>query len=116
MIGFSFEESPGVVDLLKSMGKGLSGVSLVQVCPTTEAICHRKRLVLKGGCICVQVPGSFFAVKPVLRVLQDMPSLPLAEELVHGQEPGPVTYLPPETVTQVCGIQQHDVLLLATML
>jgi hypothetical protein len=52
----------------------------------------------------MQVPGSFFAVKPVLRVLQDMPSLPLAEELVHGQTPSPVTYLSPETIKQVCNM------------
>ena len=39
------------------------------------------------------MPASFFAYEPVLRCLQEMETIPLAEELLHGQRQS-VDYLP----------------------
>ncbi|KXZ51992.1 hypothetical protein GPECTOR_10g1014 [Gonium pectorale] len=55
--------------------------------------------VLSGeGLVLVQVSTSFFAIRPVLSCLQSMPGLPLAEELVHGEEPRPLGFLQPGTL------------------
>jgi hypothetical protein len=49
----------------------------------------------------LQVSSSYFSVKPVLECLQDMHSVPLAEELVYGEAPRPLGYLKPDVVEQV---------------
>jgi hypothetical protein len=45
-----------------------------------------------------QVSSSYFSYEPVLRCLQSMDQVAFAEELVHGEPPLPLTYLP----TSVC--------------
>ncbi|KAG2492324.1 hypothetical protein HYH03_009275 [Edaphochlamys debaryana] len=50
---------------------------------------------LKGEeLVLVQVSTSFFSVRPVLAVLQALPGVPLAAELVGGQRPQPCSHLP----------------------
>lgn len=51
-------------------------------------------------CLHAQVSASFLSSKPVLKALQVMDSVPLAEELVHGQSKL-VEYLPPEVAQEV---------------
>lgn len=48
-----------------------------------------------------QVSASFFSVKPVLKCLQDMPSVPLATELVHGAASPALTYITPDVAKKV---------------
>lgn len=42
--------------------------------------------------VVVQVSTNFLSTRPVLQGLQEMPTVPLAEELVHSQHPGGVDY------------------------
>jgi hypothetical protein len=39
------------------------------------------------------VSSNYFSTKPVLKCLQQMPGVPLAQELVSGQHPAPTEYL-----------------------
>jgi hypothetical protein len=51
----------------------------------------------------MQVSTNFLSTRPVLQCLQGMPSVPMAQELVHGQHPEPTTYLDMPAVEQVRG-------------
>lgn len=49
-----------------------------------------------------QVSANMLSTRPVLKCLQEMGDVPMAEELVHGApHPHPVSYIPPETTQQV---------------
>lgn len=54
----------------------------------------------------LQVSSNCINIKPILSCLQGMSSVPLAEELVHGQHPLPLAYLAQETVAEVRGATQ----------
>jgi hypothetical protein len=47
------------------------------------------------------VSSSYNFVKPVLKCLKDMESVPLAEELVYGDVPKALQYITPDVVEQV---------------
>ncbi len=49
----------------------------------------------------MQVSTNMLSSKPVLRCLQSMTSMPLAEELVQLQKPQQVNLMDPETMQQV---------------
>ncbi|MEW5300661.1 MAG: hypothetical protein WDW36_003575 [Sanguina aurantia] len=48
----------------------------------------------------VQIASNSFGIQPVLRALQGMQCIPLAEELVHGRPPLPISYLPADVVEE----------------
>ncbi|KAG2495742.1 hypothetical protein HYH03_006339 [Edaphochlamys debaryana] len=81
MLGISFDRrTQGAEALLQELGRGaaLAGEELVLV----------------------QVSSNYLSVRPVLSVLQAMPGVPLAEELVLGEHPQAVTYLPPDAASE----------------
>ena len=51
---------------------------------------------------CSQVSTSFFSFSPLLSCLQQMTTVPLADELVHGFPSGPAGYLPQLQIDEVC--------------
>lgn len=68
---------------------------------TTRAV---PSLLCRCGCFChwtLQVSTNVLSTRPVLQGLQAMPSVPMAQELVHGQEPQPTTYLDMPAVQKV---------------
>eukprot|EP00775_Hariotina_reticulata_P004273 gene4273-4526_t len=70
MIGLGFEPGPETEKVLSMMGCG--------PLPNT---------------VLVQVSTNFLSTRPVLQCLQGMATVPLAEELVHSQQPQHTTYL-----------------------
>ncbi|WIA14242.1 hypothetical protein OEZ85_002778 [Tetradesmus obliquus] len=70
MVGLAFEPGQDAEQVLQAMARG----------PMANTVL-------------VQVSTNFLSTRPVLQGLQAMPSVPMAQELVHGQEPQPTTYL-----------------------
>ena len=57
----------------------------------------------------VRASPGFFTYEPILRCLQTLEELPLAEELVHDRPPGPASYLANVDVKkEIEGLQQSD--------
>jgi hypothetical protein len=53
-------------------------------------------------CLCLlQVSTNYLSTRPVLQCLQAMTAVPLAEELVHIQQPKHTSYLNNEALEQV---------------
>eukprot|EP00798_Chlamydomonas_sp_ICE-L_P024108 gene24108-9683_t len=77
IVGLSIEEGAGSNWLLRQTGCGRVHNTLL-----------------------VQVSTSFFSFKPLLECLKSMTSVPMAEELVHGNPALPATYLPAEKVQE----------------
>jgi hypothetical protein len=76
-----------------------------------KAILFNQAVVIGGMQLAathLQVSSSYFSVKPVLECLQDMHSVPLAEELVYGEPPRPLQYIKPDVVEQVWLFKLHQ--------
>ena len=58
-----------------------------------------------------QVSSSFFSYEPVLRCLHRLDAVPFAEELVQGQPPKDIDYLPsvdPDTIIATLSLDQSQ--------